>query len=57
MLTASGAAYEGPIGQIIDAASIAGMTLTGARDLPAQGIRVVSIAPGVMDTPLLSRGS
>ncbi len=36
-------------------AGIVGMTLTGARDLAGRGIRVVSIAPGVMDTPLLSR--
>ncbi|MBK7721106.1 MAG: SDR family NAD(P)-dependent oxidoreductase [Austwickia sp.] len=58
ILTASVAAYEGQIGQINYAASkagIVGMTLTGARDLAGRGIRVVSIAPGVMDTPLLSR--
>lgn len=58
VLTASVAAYEGQIGQINYAASkagIVGMALTGARDLAGRGIRVMSIAPGVMDTPLLSR--
>lgn len=58
VLTASVAAYEGQIGQVNYAASkagIVGMTLAGARDLASRGIRVVSIAPGVMDTPLLGR--
>lgn len=55
--TASVAAYEGQIGQVAYAASkaaIVGMTLPMARDLSIQGIRVVTIAPGLFDTPLLS---
>lgn len=54
--TASIAAYDGQIGQIAYAASkggIVGMTLPAARDLSSAGIRVVTIAPGIMDTPLL----
>jgi NAD(P)-dependent dehydrogenase (short-subunit alcohol dehydrogenase family) len=54
--TASVAAYEGQIGQIPYTASkagIVGMTLTAARDLASRGIRVCTIAPGVMDTPML----
>ena len=54
--TASIAAYEGQIGQLAYAASkgaIVGMTLPAARDLSTVGIRVVSIAPGFMDTPLI----
>jgi NAD(P)-dependent dehydrogenase (short-subunit alcohol dehydrogenase family) len=56
--TASIAAFDGQIGQIAYAASkggIAGMTLPAARDLAAAGIRVCTIAPGLMDTPLLGR--
>ena len=55
--TASIAAYEAQIGQIAYAASkagVAGMTLTAARDLAQYGIRVVSIAPGIVDTPMLA---
>ncbi|CAG9131051.1 unnamed protein product [Plutella xylostella] len=55
--TASTIAYEGDIGQAALAASgagIIGMTLPIARDLAKQGIRVVTIAPGVFDTPLVS---
>lgn len=55
--TASVAAYEGQMGQTAYAASkaaIVGMTLPMARDLAVQGIRVVTIAPGLFDTPLLS---
>jgi NAD(P)-dependent dehydrogenase (short-subunit alcohol dehydrogenase family) len=58
VLTASVAAYEGQIGQIpytAAKAGIVGMTLTAARDLASRGIRVCTIAPGVMDTPLLGR--
>jgi NAD(P)-dependent dehydrogenase (short-subunit alcohol dehydrogenase family) len=58
VMTASVAAYEGQIGQIPYTASkagIVGMTLTAARDLASRGIRVATIAPGVMDTPLLGR--
>jgi NAD(P)-dependent dehydrogenase (short-subunit alcohol dehydrogenase family) len=54
--TASVAAFEGQIGQIAYSASkggIVGMTLPAARDLSPSGIRVMTIAPGVMDTPLL----
>ncbi|MGI8715688.1 MAG: SDR family NAD(P)-dependent oxidoreductase [Solirubrobacteraceae bacterium] len=55
--TASIAAYEGQIGQAAYAASkggIVGMTLPIARDLASVGIRVVTIAPGLFDTPLLA---
>ena len=55
---ASVAAYEGQMGQIAYAASkggIVSMTLTAARDLARDGIRVATIAPGVFDTPILSR--
>jgi NAD(P)-dependent dehydrogenase (short-subunit alcohol dehydrogenase family) len=55
--TASIAAYEGQIGQVPYAASkaaIAGMTLPLARDLARQAIRVMTIAPGIFDTPLLA---
>ncbi|MFI7706792.1 SDR family NAD(P)-dependent oxidoreductase [Nonomuraea sp. NPDC049480] len=58
VLTASVAAYEGQIGQIpytAAKAGIAGMTLTAARDLAGRAIRVCTIAPGIMDTPLLAR--
>lgn len=56
--TASIAAYDGQIGQIAYAASkggIVSMTLPAARDLSAVGIRVVTVAPGLMDTPLLGQ--
>lgn len=55
--TASVAAYDGQIGQAAYAASkggIVGMTLPIARDLSRNGIRVVTIAPGIFDTPLLA---
>ncbi|MCK1820771.1 SDR family oxidoreductase [Streptomyces sp. XM83C] len=55
--TASIAAYEGQIGQIAYAASkagVAGMTITAARDLAQHGIRVVTIAPGIVDTPMMA---
>jgi NAD(P)-dependent dehydrogenase (short-subunit alcohol dehydrogenase family) len=58
VLTASVAAYEGQIGQISYTAAkagIVGMTLTAARDLAGKSIRVCTIAPGIMDTPLLAR--
>lgn len=54
--TASVAAFDGQIGQLAYAASKGGvvaMTLPAARDLSVAGIRVVTIAPGLMDTPLL----
>jgi NAD(P)-dependent dehydrogenase (short-subunit alcohol dehydrogenase family) len=55
--TASVAAFEGQIGQAAYSASkggIVGMTLPIARDLARVGIRVVTIAPGIFDTPLLA---
>jgi NAD(P)-dependent dehydrogenase (short-subunit alcohol dehydrogenase family) len=55
--TASIAAYDGQIGQIAYAASkggIVSMTLPAARDLSGDGIRVLTIAPGLFDTPLLA---
>lgn len=55
--TASIAAFDGQIGQAAYAASkggIVGMTLPIARDLARLGIRVVTIAPGLFDTPLLA---
>jgi 3-hydroxyacyl-CoA dehydrogenase / 3-hydroxy-2-methylbutyryl-CoA dehydrogenase len=54
--TSSDAAFEGQIGQVAYAASkggIVGMTLPAARDLASRGIRVMTIAPGLFDTPLL----
>lgn len=56
---ASVAAYEGQIGQAAYSASksgIIGLTLTTARDLSAQGIRVNTIAPGLIDTPIYGSG-
>ncbi len=55
--TASVAAFEGQIGQIAYSASkggVVGMTLPAARDLARNGIRVNTIAPGIVDTPLLA---
>jgi NAD(P)-dependent dehydrogenase (short-subunit alcohol dehydrogenase family) len=55
--TASVAAFEGQIGQAAYSASkggIVGMTLPIARDLASLKIRVVTIAPGLFDTPLLA---
>lgn len=52
--TASIAAYEGQIGQLPYAAAkggVVGMTLVAARDLSPVGIRVMSIAPGTVNTP------
>lgn len=54
---ASIAAYEGQVGQAAYSASkggIVGMTLPIARDLGPLGIRVMTVAPGIMDTPLLA---
>jgi NAD(P)-dependent dehydrogenase (short-subunit alcohol dehydrogenase family) len=54
--TASIAAFDGQIGQAAYSASkggIVGMTLPIARDLARDGIRVMTIAPGIFDTPLL----
>ena len=55
--TASVAAYDGQIGQVAYAASkggIVGLTLPAARDLAGRGVRVMTIAPGTFDTPLLA---
>ena len=55
--TASIAAYDGQIGQVAYAASkggVVGLTLPAARDLSSTGIRVMTIAPGLFDTPLLA---
>jgi len=54
--TASVAAFDGQIGQAAYSASkggIVGMTLPVARDLAELGVRVVTIAPGIFETPLL----
>lgn len=60
VLTASVAAWEGQVGQIPYAsakAGIVGMTIVAARDLARRQIRVCTIAPGIFDTPILSRFS
>ena len=54
--TASVAAYDGQIGQAAYAASkaaVVGMTLPIARDLAPQGIRCITIAPGIFGTPMI----
>jgi NAD(P)-dependent dehydrogenase (short-subunit alcohol dehydrogenase family) len=54
--TASVAAYDGQIGQTAYAASkaaVVGLTLPMARDLARYGIRVMTIAPGIFETPML----
>jgi NAD(P)-dependent dehydrogenase (short-subunit alcohol dehydrogenase family) len=56
---ASVAAFDGQIGQAAYSASkggMVGMTLTIARDLSAQGVRVNTIAPGLIDTPIYGTG-
>lgn len=56
--TASIAAYEGQIGQTAYSASkggIVSMTLPAARELAQYGIRVMTIAPGLVDTPMLEK--
>jgi NAD(P)-dependent dehydrogenase (short-subunit alcohol dehydrogenase family) len=58
VLTASVAAWEGQIGQLPYAsakAGIVGLTLVAARDLASKLIRVMTIAPGTFDTPILAR--
>jgi NAD(P)-dependent dehydrogenase (short-subunit alcohol dehydrogenase family) len=55
--TASIAAFDGQIGQVAYSASkggIVGLTLPAARDLAGRGVRVLTIAPGTFDTPLLA---
>lgn len=56
VMTSSVAAYDGQIGQAAYSASkgaVNGMTLAIARDLSTAGVRCVTIAPGLFDTPLL----
>jgi NAD(P)-dependent dehydrogenase (short-subunit alcohol dehydrogenase family) len=55
--TASVAAFDGQIGQAAYAASkagVAGMTLPVARELARHGIRVMAVAPGIFDTPMMA---
>jgi NAD(P)-dependent dehydrogenase (short-subunit alcohol dehydrogenase family) len=57
IMTASVAAYDGQIGQAAYSASKGGvvsLTLTAARDLADKAIRVMTIAPGVMETPMMA---
>ncbi|MDO9356791.1 MAG: SDR family oxidoreductase, partial [Solirubrobacteraceae bacterium] len=57
ILTASVAAYDGQIGQVAYAASkagVVGLTLPVARELASSAVRVVTIAPGPFDTPLMA---
>jgi NAD(P)-dependent dehydrogenase (short-subunit alcohol dehydrogenase family) len=54
--TASVAAYDGQIGQAAYGASkaaVVGLTLPMARDLARTGVRVMTIAPGIFETPML----
>jgi NAD(P)-dependent dehydrogenase (short-subunit alcohol dehydrogenase family) len=56
VMTASIAAFDGQVGQAAYSASkagVVGLTLTAARDLSEHLIRVVSIAPGIFETPML----
>ena len=55
--TASVAAYDGQIGQVAYSASkagVAGLTLPAARELARFGVRVMTIAPGVFETPMVA---
>jgi len=55
--TASIAAYDGQLGQAAYAASkgaLVSLTLPAARELASYGIRVMSIAPGVFETPMMA---
>merc|ERR1712137_823231 len=57
---ASVAGIEGQKGQMVYSASkgaVVGMTLPMARDLSKYGIRVMTIAPGIIDTPLMQAAS
>lgn len=57
VMTASVAAFDGQIGQAAYAASkggIAALTLSAARDLADKQIRVMTVAPGVMETPMMA---
>jgi NAD(P)-dependent dehydrogenase (short-subunit alcohol dehydrogenase family) len=60
VMTSSVAAFEGQVGQSAYSASkgaVASMTLPMARELSRHGIRVVSIAPGVFETPMMQAAS
>ena len=57
IMTASVAAFDGQVGQAAYASSkagVVGLTLTAARDLADKGIRVMTIAPGVFETPMMA---
>jgi NAD(P)-dependent dehydrogenase (short-subunit alcohol dehydrogenase family) len=57
VMTASIAAYDGQVGQAAYAASkggVVGLTLSAARDLADKAIRVVTVAPGTFETPMLA---
>ncbi|HEU4323646.1 MAG TPA: SDR family NAD(P)-dependent oxidoreductase [Roseiflexaceae bacterium] len=57
VMTASVAAFDGQIGQAAYSASkagVAGMTLPLAREFARLGVRVVSVAPGIFDTPMMA---
>ncbi|GAB3748908.1 SDR family NAD(P)-dependent oxidoreductase [Yimella radicis] len=57
VMTASVAAFDGQVGQAAYASSkggVVGLTLTAARDLADRGIRVMTIAPGTFETPMLA---
>jgi NAD(P)-dependent dehydrogenase (short-subunit alcohol dehydrogenase family) len=57
VMTASIAAYDGQIGQAAYAASkggVVGLTLSAARDLADKAIRVMTVAPGTFETPMLA---
>ena len=57
VMTASVAAFDGQIGQAAYASSkggVVGLTLTSARDLADKGVRVMTIAPGTFETPMLA---
>jgi NAD(P)-dependent dehydrogenase (short-subunit alcohol dehydrogenase family) len=57
VVTASIAAFEGQVGQVAYAASkagVSGLTLPVARELAGKAVRVMAIAPGLFDTPLLA---
>jgi NAD(P)-dependent dehydrogenase (short-subunit alcohol dehydrogenase family) len=56
VLTSSISAFDGQVGQLAYAAAkagIAGLTLPAARELGPRGVRVLAIAPGMFDTPIL----
>ncbi|MGH8623497.1 MAG: SDR family NAD(P)-dependent oxidoreductase [Burkholderiales bacterium] len=55
--TASVAAYDGQVGQVAYSASkagVAGLTLPAARELARVGVRVMTIAPGIFETPMVA---